>query len=383
MITEARTITITCQEHLSSYLEQEIVANGFEVKKKGKTHVETFGTPVSALRLVMNLRTASRVLWKLFEFPASSIQEFYQRMKEQHWDELIDVDGYFSIRATAVHPEVKHSVFLVQRLKDSIADFFISKYKRRPDSGIEAKGVVIYVHWINNLVTVYLDIAGDTLAKHGYRKKSTDAPLLEGTATGVLMATGWTFDTPIVDPMCGSGTFAIEAAMMAMNIAPGLLRGEPSIVHVKNFPHEVWKEEMERAKTAIQKKSLQIIAGDRNPQALSAARINAKEAGVSEQINFQLCRFDEIKIPNGPGTVIVNPPYGERLGEQAELIALYRSLGDFFKKRCGGYNCFVLTENGQLTKEIGLRPAQKMPFINGKLDCRLLKYPVYAGTRGK
>jgi putative N6-adenine-specific DNA methylase len=204
----------------------------------------------------------------------------------------------------------------------------------------------------------------------------------ETLAAAAILATGWTGQGNFINPMCGSGTLAIEAALIALNRAPGLLRSHYGFMHLNRFRKPLW-EALRREARARAKKSIpvRIIATDKSPRAIDTAKRNAATAGVDSFITFQVCDFAETPIPEGNGVVLLNPPYGERMGEIRELEPLYRRIGDFFKKHCAGYTGYLFTGNFELAKQVGLRTKRRIPFYNGEIECRLLEYELYAGSK--
>ncbi len=267
------------------------------------------------------------------------------------------------------------------KTKDAIVDRLTELCGVRPDSGPDRDRAVVNVYWKGKRVLVYLDTSGEPLSRRGYRKIPLAAPMQETLAAAVILATGWNGRTSFVNPMCGSGTLAIEAALFAQGKAPGLLRSNYGFIHLKGFDPAAWRK-IRAAAHALQKETAsRIVATDIDPKAVAAARQNARTAGVEQIIEFAVCPFAETPIPERGGIVILNPPYGERIGEQSRLIGLYREIGDFFKQRCGGYRGYIFTGNAALGKEVGLRTKRRITFYNGEIECRLLEYELYEGTR--
>ena len=269
-------------------------------------------------------------------------------------------------------------MFLNQHCKDAIVDFFNEKYKVRPHSGPLRNEVVVHIHWQDNNAIVYLDTSGDQLNKHGYRQNPFMAPVQENLAAALIMATGWDMKTPFINPMCGSGTFAIEAALMAIQKSPLATRENFGFMHYTMFNKTVYDE----IKTEIENKKSetnvpQIVATDKDRYAIKASRENAARAGVEHLIEFAECDYAETLISEGAGTLLLNPPYGERLGSEEDLENLYKSIGDFFKQKCKGKTGFIFTGESFLAKKVGLRTSRKMEFYNGPIECRLLKYDLY------
>jgi 23S rRNA G2445 N2-methylase RlmL len=268
-------------------------------------------------------------------------------------------------------------------VKDAIADRFRRETGRRPDSGSELDQAVIHLYWKDDHAEVFIDTSGQTLAKHGYRKIPGKAPMLEALTSATIMASKWDRKSPFINPMCGSGTIAIEAALIATNRKPGLYRENYSFMHFTGYEEKVYKDEFQKVREqVIEVPGLTIVATDISEDAVNISRINAGVAGVEQLIQFGLCDFAETPVPpDGNGVVYFNPEYGERLGEVSELEVTYGRIGDFLKKNCKGYTGYIFTGNLELAKKIGLKASRRIEFYSAKLDCRLLEYELYSGTK--
>jgi putative N6-adenine-specific DNA methylase len=241
---------------------------------------------------------------------------------------------------------------------------------------------VVHLHWEQDRCEVWLDTSGEPLSRRGYRKIPLEAPMQETLAAAVILATGWDGKAPLVSPMCGSGTLAIEGALIASRQAPGILRQNFGFMHLLGFdPSAFEKQREEFKKAARQEAAGRIVATDIRPEAVEAARQNARTAGVEHLIEFQTCDFRESTVPEGEGIVILNPEYGERMGDAGKLGDIYKGIGDFFKNRCLGYRGYIFTGNLDLAKQVGLRTKRRIPFYNGPIECRLLEYELYRGSR--
>jgi putative N6-adenine-specific DNA methylase len=268
------------------------------------------------------------------------------------------------------------------KVKDAIVDRILSQRGRRPDSGPNREQAVIYLHWVDSDCHIYFDTSGETISKHGYRKIPYKAPLRESLAAALIKATQWKTDTPLVNPMAGSGTLAIEAAMMASQRAPGLYRKNFGFMHLKGYQKEEWLAlRNEAADKVTPDAAAPIIVNDNSLEAIRAAKMNATWAGVNQMISFRHGDFNKMEMPSAPGVVILNPGYGTRIGEIKELGDTYRMIGDFFKEHCPGFWGYVFTGNPELSKQIGLRTSRKMAFYNGSIECRLLEYELYLGSK--
>ena len=227
-----------------------------------------------------------------------------------------------------------------------------------------------------------MDTSGIPLSNRGYRVSPGKAPMRENLAASVLKATRWHPGLPLVNPMCGSGTLAIEAALQASGKLAGRLRDNFGFMHLIGYQSEEFeaiKKELDTGKTVTE--SAPIIATDKDPEAIEAARRNAELAGVADLIQFEVCDFRRTSMPNAPGMVILNPEYGDRMGEEKKLLPVYQAIGDFFKKECSGYWGYVFTGNRSLGKRIGLKPSRRIEFYNGPIECRLFEFELYAGSR--
>ncbi len=375
-------IIITCSRKLSPYLQEEIRQLGFDIERGFATGVELLATVNDCIRLNLNLHCASQVLYSLHTFPASNPDELYEALSEIPWEDLIAFDGYVSVTSNVNNPTISTPLFANLKVKDAIADRIKGKKGLRPDSGPDLHKAVVHLYWQDDQAEIFLDTSGETLAKHGYRKHPGKAPMLEALAAGVVYATGWDGQSAFVNPMCGSGTLAIEAALIATNRKPGLFRMNYAFMHILGYDEQVFFAERRRLKEQVNKKiATKIIASDLSQEAVDIALINAKTAGVDQLIEFHVCDFAETPLPAGSGVVMFNPEYGERMGIHTKLEGTYGRIGDFLKQHCAGKRGYVFTGNPDLAKKIGLHTSRRVEFYNGKLDCRLLEYEIYEGSR--
>ena len=375
-------IVITCPKRMSGWLKSEVEALGFLNAEEAHMSVSLQGTMLDCMKLNLFLRTGHSILFQIKEFNAKTPEDLYKEMVEIPWEEIIDVNGYFSVTSFSDNPEILDSRFPNLKCKDAIADRITAKKGYRPNSGPERNKTVLNLHWREDRASIYVDTSGETIAKHGYRKIPYKAPLQESLAAALILASRWDRNSNFVNPMCGSGTLAIEAALIAQNRAPGLLRSNFGFMHILGFDPAPWEEMRREARLAAKKNiDFKIIATDLNEDAIQAAQRNAATAGVDHVIEFSCCDFRETPIPEGSGIVLINPEYGERLGEEEELLGIYKEIGDFFKKKCGGFFGYVFTGNLNLGKQIGLKPKRKIEFYNSKIDCRLLEFELYSGSK--
>jgi putative N6-adenine-specific DNA methylase len=382
-IKERRNILVTCGPGLKDYLAAEIEAMGFEIVSSHVGSVVTRGSFTDCMKLNYCLRTAFSVLYLLREFRCGSTEALYKQISMVPWEKIISPQEQLCVRSRVDTYTVNNSMYPNMKVKDAIVDRIQRKLGNRPDSGKDRGGVVVNLFWKKDKAWVYLNTSGLKLSDRNYRKMPHKAPLRESLAAGIIMATGYDGSQDIVLPMCGSGTLAIEAALIAMNKPAGSLRSNFGFKHVKVFDEQIWEEMRNDIRKTVRKDGLQkrIIATDIDGQAIEAARQNAKTAGVEQLIEFDVCDFAETKVPEGDGIVVINPEYGLRLGELEQLEKDYKRIGDFYKNKCAGYTGYLLCGNKQLSGKIGLKASRRMVFYNGKIECRLLKYELYQGKK--
>ncbi len=376
-------ITITCNKRLAPYLEQEVVELGFTPERTFATGLSLQGTLNDCIKLNLNLRCASQVLFSLKEFEADGPEAIYRTLSTIEWENIIPAAGYFSVTSTVNHPSINNSLFANVKVKDAIVDRMRNKTNTRPNSGSSLDQTVIHLFWRQEYAEIFIDTSGETLAKHGYRKIPGKAPMLEALASATILATKWNKSNVFINPMCGSATLAIEAALIATNRRPGLFRSNYAFMHVIGYDPSIYDTEKELLTTQIvEAPGLKIIATDISEDAINVSKINAGAAGVADYITFDICDFEDTEVPEGEsGVVMFNPEYGERLGEEKELEATYKRIGDFLKKKCKGYTGYIFTGNLDLAKKIGLKASRRIEFYTSKIDCRLLEYELYAGTK--
>ncbi|OGR37026.1 MAG: RNA methyltransferase [Desulfovibrionales bacterium GWA2_65_9] len=379
---EQRTILVTCPKALPPFLRAELEALGLPARELA-AGVETLGDMHTAMRLNLALRTGHRVLSELARFRADDPTALGRELFRLPWEEIIPVDGHLTVDSSVQNDFVNDSRFANQKAKDAIVDRIQEQEGRRPNSGPDPIGACVFLHWRGSDVTVYLDTTGAPLTRRGYRKMPHLAPLQESLAAGIILATRFDAATEhFLSPMCGSGTLAIEAALLGLGRAPGLLRPDFAFRHLIGFDEAAY-EALRRELHAQAKKTLprRILASDNDPEAVEAARQNARTAGVEDHIEFSVADFRETLVPEGPGVCVLNPEYGERMGDAGQLAETYAAIGDFFKKRLSGWRGYVFTGNAELAKRVGLKPKRRTPFYNAKIECRLLEFELYQGSR--
>ena len=377
---EESVITISCARGLPVYAAQEAKSLGLEPTEISDTTVALRGTLRDAMMLNLWSRTATRILWRVGHGRAEDLTELYEVVNTLPWESYLPEDGYFTVNNFTHQDSIRDTRLPSLCVKDAIADRFRATCNgRRPDSGGDYGGAAVYLWWQDNRVELYLDTTGESLSKRGYRLQPWKAPMQESLAAACIAASGWDPATPFVAPMCGSGTPAIEAAMMAINRAPGLLREHFCFMSLRNYAENgmaaEWEELKKRAVEQERRDDVPpIIATDIAEAAIEAAKANANRAGVLDLIKFDVCDFTETEVPPGPGTIFMNPEYGERMGEVNELLDTYARIGEFLKQKGSAYCAAILTGNLDLARKIGLHSLKRLVFNNGPIDCRLLMF---------
>jgi 23S rRNA G2445 N2-methylase RlmL len=371
-------ILVTCAKGITPFLKQELLDLGFPVLSESVAGIATEGSLDDTLRLNLLLRTGHRVLFLLSEFTAHDADALYHQVSKIAWEDYIAENGYVCVTSSVDNPGIRDSRYANVKCKDAIVDRIREKRGRRPDSGPDQDRVVVNLYWKGDSCSLYFDTSGEPLSRRGYRKIPMTAPMQETLAAAVIMATGWSDRGNFINPMCGSGTLAIEAVLRGLNMAPGLFRDNFGFMHIKGFKESLWEELHAQAKRDRKKTmGCRIIATDIRREAVEAAKRNAAFAGVEHFIEFAVCDYSDTAIPGGSGIVVLNPEYGERMGKIKELESVYKGIGDFFKQKCKGYKGYVFTGNLDLAKKVGLRAKRRVAFFNSGIECRLLEYELY------
>jgi len=375
-------VLITCARGLVPYLIDEVEGLGFAVTSSHDTGLEIKATLSDTQKLNLHLRSAFNVLYLLKKFTCRSPKELYREINSIAWEEIIDPKEYLSITSMTKSDHIRNSVFASQKTKDAIVDRMVKKCGSRPDSGAERDNVVLNLYWKDSTCWLYLNTSGKKLSDRSYRKIPFKAPLQETLAAAIIQATGYDGSVPLVNPMCGSGTLAIEAALIALKRPTGLLRSNFGLMHVKGFDKEAWQKERKTAHNGVLKNiPKRIIATDIDRKAIMAAQKNAQTAGVQSMIDFKVCDYKDTQLPEEKGIIVLNPEYGMRMGEVEKLEHTYKDIGDFFKQKCAGYTGYIFTGNMDLGKKVGLRTSRKLIFYNARIECRLFEYRMYDGTK--
>jgi len=325
-------------------------------------------------------RVASRVLWQVGHARYRSEHDIFEAARTLSWPKLFDVRRTIRVNVSAIKSPVKSLDFVTLRVKDAVCDAFREKHGKRPDVNTESPDVRIHVFLTQDEATFYLDTSGEPLFKRGWRTLAGDAPLRENLAAGILRLTGWSAPTPLYDPMCGGGTFLVEAAMMALDAAPGINRAF-GFEKLENFEPRTWSALRDRARARRKPaQPLPIHGSDKSGNILALARENILAAGLSEAVQLKQMDVLDGGPPAGTGILVMNPPYGERLADLDELAAFYPKLGDALKQRYAGWTAYILTADLRLAKLIRLTASKRTPLYNSALECRLLEYRMMAGS---
>jgi putative N6-adenine-specific DNA methylase len=368
-------------------LEETLAA---ELLRLGAKDIETHNRAVSftgdvgfMYKANLCLRTALRVLVPLTSFKLRNEQELYDGIKNIDWTQYLDVDDTLAIDTVVNSEHFNHSQYLSQKAKDAIADQFRESTGKRPSVDLEKPTLRIHLHIFDEECSVALDSSGESLHKRGYRDKTNLAPLNEVLAAGLVMLSGWDKRSNFIDPMCGSGTILIEAALYANNVPPGYFREDFGFMRWKKFlPFDeiLWNTILDGAINKITNHEQKIIGGELSANVAKKAKENIKLAKVEDVVSIRNCAMQDFEVPAGRGVVVINPPYGERM-DKDNITDLYKMMGDTFKHKFAGYTCWILSSNPEGFKSVGLRPSRKIALYNGQLECRFMRYDMYEGTK--
>ena len=363
---------------LEDVLRDELIDLGAENVETGRRMVSFQGDKCMLYKANLCLRTALRVLKPIAKFTASDPDELYDFVRDFEWDQYLSPDQTFAIDSTVNSAEFPHSKFVTYRVKDGIADYFNDKYQRRPSIRLTGADLQLNVHISESRVTISLDSSGEPLNRRGYRVAQTEAPVNEVLAAGIILKTGWRGDCDFIDPMCGSGTFLIEAALIASNVNPGVFRQHYAFETWPDFDREMF-EELYNDDSRERVPSCRIYGGDIAREAVAKAQENVKAAGVDDIVEIECKPFAEWTEPPFEGIMITNPPYGERL-RPGDLEGLYQQLGNTLKKYFKGYHAWILGYRDEHFREIGLKSSVNFPILNGALECQLREYVLFEGS---
>lgn len=367
---------------LEEVLAEELRALGAENVEPGRRMVSFEGTLETLYRANLQCRTALRILKPFYSFRAKDADTLYDHVKEYDWSQLLDTDKTFAIDTVTNSDEFKHSRFVTYRVKDGIVDWFKDRFgeDKRPGVRLQDADVMINVHINGTAVTLSLDSSGESLHKRGYRVAQTEAPINEVLAAGIILRSGWRGDCPLVDPMCGSGTFLIEAALIAANINPGIYRKGFAFERWADFDAELF-ESIYNDDSNEREVRFKIYGADISPRAVEIAQKNIKSAGVGKYIELERRALSAwTEAPQPAGVLVTNPPYGERISAP-DMDALYKTIGSQLKHVFTGYHAWIIGYRDEYFARIGLAPSEKIPLYNGALECSLREYIIFDGDR--
>ncbi|MFZ2854552.1 MAG: THUMP domain-containing protein [Rhodocyclaceae bacterium] len=374
---------VSCPRGLEPLLAEDLTAVGVEHLKQVPGGVHFAAEWPACYAINLHSRIATRVLWRVAHGRYAREDDIYRLALETPWPKWFAVEQTIRVDVTAVKSPLKSIEFITLRIKDAVCDRFRREFDQRPSVDTRAADVRVHAFITADECTLYLDTSGAPLYQRGLRQKTVEAPLKENLAAGMLRLSGWQPGTPLLDPMCGSGTFLVEAAQMALNIAPGAGR-DFGFQRLKNFDLALWKDLLDTAMDAEKPAAFaQIYGSDLSPVAVRAALANLDRAGLLPAVSLSCGDLLEIDAPAPAGVMVSNPPYGERLSEQDELAEFYPQLGSALKRKFSGWNCYLLTADLRLPKMMRLTPSKKTLLFNGALECRMFEFKMVAGSNRK
>ena len=362
---------------LEEVLAAELTALGANDIQIGRRMVSFSGDKEMMYKANFCLRTAIRILKPIKHFTAQDADEVYEQIKAIHWEDYLSVDKSFAIDAVVFSEEFRHSKFVSYRIKDAIVDYFREKTGKRPNVRINKPDVLLNIHIAENNCTLSLDSSGESLHRRGYRQEAVEAPLNEVLAAGMILMTGWHGECDLIDPMCGSGTIPIEAALIARNIAPGVFRKEFAFEKWPDFDRDLF-DEIYNDDSQEREFTHKIYGYDNNPKANTIAMHNIKAAGVSKDVVLKLQPFQQFEQPKEKSIIITNPPYGERISSN-DLLGLYEMIGERLKHAFTGNTAWILSYRDECFDKIGLKATKRIPLLNGALDCEFRQYEIFDG----
>ena len=368
----------TVARGLEEIAAQELTTLGGENVTPTFTGVQFQGDQKLLYKVNLWSRLIFRVLVPIKTFPCHNAKQLYGEVQEINWEKYLSPESTFMVHCTGKNQQLNHTHFSALQVKNAIADQQTQFFGKRSNVNLENPDLIINLHIEKTQGILSLDSTGESLHRRGYRPAMGIAPLKETLAAALLTMTDWETNLPLLDPMCGSGTFPIEAGLKALNIAPGRLRNQFAFEQWFDFNRELWEQLKQEAK---QQELSQLSAGiygyDRDFDVLKQAQTNAKNCHLQQQIYWSQIELSAVEPPLDRGIIICNPPYGKRIGDTKALGSLYKQLGDIFKQRFKGWVAYVLSGNKALTKQIGLRTSQRIPVYNGSLPCTLLRYELF------
>lgn len=365
---------------LEAVVERELERLGARDLQPGNRAVAFRGDLELLYRANLHLRAALRVLHPIHSFAAANPQQLYRHIRDIDWSNYLTVEGTLAVDAFVHSKHFTHSKYAALKVKDAIVDQFRERTGKRPSVDVANPALRLHLHIAGKKCTLSLDSSGESLHRRGYRFSGQKAPLNEALAAGLVLLSGWDARTPLYDPMCGSGTLAIEAAMLARKMAPGLLRKQFAFQRWRTFDAGLWQKVRDAAKQQVRESPVRIFASDKSKTAVATARENLRRAGLQETVELTQGALEHLRPQTSTGFLIMNPPYGERM-QQERIDEWYAGIGDHLKQHFTGFEAWVLSANKNALKRFGLRPSKKYTIFNGGLECKFQRYELYAGSR--
>ena len=364
---------------LEDILANELIALGAQDVEIGRRMVAFTGDKELMYKANFCCRTALRILKPIYHFKAKDADEVYEQVKSVDWEKYLNLKTTFAIDSVIYSENFNHTKFVAYRTKDAIADYFNSRYGKRPSVRVNNPDLYINIHISHNDCTLSIDSSGESLHKRGYRVDQTEAPLNEVLAAGMILKTGWNGESNFIDPMCGSGTLLIEAAMIALNIPPGVYRKEFAFEKWPDFDRDLF-DQIYNDDSQEREFKFKVYGSDISPKAIEIARQNVRSAGLNKYIDLKTIPFQQYQAPPKPGILITNPPYGERISVR-DLLGLYEMIGERLKHAFTGYKAWIISYQEDCLDKIGLRPTEKYKLINGSLECEYRGYEIFEGKQ--
>lgn len=373
----------TCPRGLEALLADELASVGAKAIQATDGGVGFAGDMAVCYKANLESRIATRIMWRVASGQYATEDDLFNAAYKLDWPSWFKVSNNFMVKVTGVKCPLKSLEFATLRIKDAVCDKFRQAVSSRPYIDTKEPDVRIHAYLAADSYQFYLDTSGDALYQRGLRRASIEAPLRENLAAGIIKLSGWKPGQPFLDPMCGSGTFLLEATMMALNIAPGSHRGF-GFEKLSNFDAKLWNSLREDArKKAKPVKFSKIYGSDMDLRAVRVAKQNLEQAGLLEAVQIAQLEFTQVPAPAGEGVLVTNPPYGVRIGEDEELAVLYPKMGETLKRNFAGWNAYFLTNDMRLPKMMRLAPTKRTPLFNGPLECRLFEIKLVAGSNRK
>ena len=364
---------------LEPILAKELIALGADDVKIERRAVSFTGNKELLYKANLHLRTASRILKPIAHFKAANPDQIYEEIKKIDWGSIMNLKSTFSIDTTAFSDEIRHSQYATYRAKDAIADWFYERHGRRPYVNVTNPDLYINLHIAQDHCTLSLDSSGESLHKRGWRVAQNDAPINEALAAGMLLMAEWDGQSDFIDPMCGSGTFLIEAAMIALNIPPGIYRSSFAFEHWNDFDEELF-DRLYNDDSHERTFHHTIYGTDRSSRAIRITEENVRSAGLNKYIKLKTTPIQSLMPPTQNCFIMTNPPYGERIVVE-DMMKLYEDIGRCLKHNFAGSTAWVISSQDELLNKMGLKHSKKIKLLNGKLDCSFCRYDLFKGKR--